>query len=310
MGSFAPTNGTSTQRLSRINGSLKRSRFSFVTRYQQWQSGTRKRRDEKPQTLNPKARCYPVLYKGQCYKLHGENQATVKVCTGRDWVWTTVAITCRGKRHRVETNQRLSPSLMTDGKRWHLSVLFECSPEQRQPNTNVVGVDLGLNTTATVSVVTFDGTVIHRAFIHLERDIDRRDKPLKSVSTRAKKTMGKGGKLHKRFCSQTYWKCCQINRHIAHHVSKRIVAIPQQFNAQAIVFEHLKAWRPKGGKRGSTLRQRFHGWLKAMIRHFTAMKWQEVGGQTVDVVAAYLKSAAVLVKRQTTSGRNYSISAC
>jgi hypothetical protein len=41
---------------------------------------------------------------------------------------------------------------------------------------------LGINTTATVSVVSQDGTVIHREFIHPGRDIDRRDKRLKSVS--------------------------------------------------------------------------------------------------------------------------------
>lgn len=265
---------------------------SFVTRYQTWQSGTRKKRDEKPPTLNPHAGCYPVLYKGQCYKLHGYEQVEIKVFTGKDWVWTTVQISGLRERHKVDSNEQLSPSLITDGKRWHLSVPFACHPQERHPNTHVVGVDLGINTTATVSVVTFDGTVIHREFIHLGRDIDRRDKRLKSVSTRARKTMGKGGKLHKGFCSHTYRKCRNINQNIAHHVSKRIVAIAQQFNAQALVFEHLKGWRPKGGKRGSTLRQRFHGWLKAMIRNFTAQKWQEVGGQVIDVVAAYTSKLA------------------
>lgn len=102
----------------------------------------------------------------------------------------------------------------------------------------MVAVDLGINTTATVSVVAFDGTVIHREFIHPGRDIDRRDKRLKSVSTRASKTMD------------------------------------------------------KGGRKGSTLRQRFHGWLKAMIHDFTDMKWQEVGGKIIDVVAAYTSKLA------------------
>ncbi|URR34849.1 hypothetical protein NBE99_09375 [Thermosynechococcus sp. HN-54] len=63
--------------------------------------------------------------------------------------------------------------------------------------------------------------------------------------------------------------------------------IAQRFNAQAIVFERLTDWRPSGGRKGSTLRQRFHGWLKGMIRTFTEQKWQEVGGQVMDVVAAY-----------------------
>jgi hypothetical protein len=224
---------------------------SFVTRYQEWQSGTRKRRDTKPPALNPDTGCYPVLYKGQCYKLHGFNQIEIKVFTGTDWVWTTVKISGLRERHTVETNKLMSPSLVFNDSACHLSVPFECHPEKRQPDKNVIAVDLGINTTATVSVVTFDGTVIHREFIHLGRDIDRRDKRLKCVSMRASKTMGKGGKLHKGFCSNTYRKCRNINQQIAHIVSKRIANIAKQFNSEAIVFENLKGWRAKGGRKRS-----------------------------------------------------------
>lgn len=265
---------------------------SFVTRYQEWQSGTRKRRDAKPPTLNPDAGCYPVLYKGQCYKLHGFNPIEIKVFTGTDWVWTTVQISGLRERHKVDDNKLLSPSLIFDNKACHLSVPMKCHPKKRQPDKNVVAVDLGINTTATVSVVTFDGTVIHREFIHPGRDIDRRDKQLKSVSMRAKQTMGKGGKLEKGFCSNTYRKCRNINRQIAHIVSKRIVNIAKHFNAEAIVFENLKGWKAKGGRQRSTLKQRFHGWLKSMIRDYTEMKWQEIGGKVIDVIAAYTSELA------------------
>ncbi|NEP48414.1 MAG: IS200/IS605 family element transposase accessory protein TnpB, partial [Moorea sp. SIO3C2] len=165
-------------------------------------------------------------------------------------------------------------------------------PEKRKPEANVTAVDLGINTTATIAVVTHDGTVIHREFIHPGRDIDRRDKRLKSVSVRASKTMGKGGKLHKGFCSKTYQKCRRINNQIGHTVSKRIVEIAEKFNSGAIVFENLKGWKPKGGRKRSNLRQRFHGWLKAKIRDFTEMKWAELGGLVIEVVAAYTSKLA------------------
>ncbi|MBD2077214.1 IS200/IS605 family element transposase accessory protein TnpB [Phormidium sp. FACHB-592] len=265
---------------------------SFVTRYQEWQSGTRSRRDAKPPTLNPNAGCYPVLYRGQCYKLHGTDRIEIKVFTGTDWVWTTVQISGLRERHEVDSNKLLSPSLICNQQACHLSVPFECHPVKRQPDQTVVAIDLGINTTATVTVVTFNGTVNHREFIHPGRDIDRRDKRLKSVAIRASKTMGKGGKLHKGFCSNTYRKCRHLNQQIAHIVSKRIVVLAKQFNAEAIVFEHLKGWRATGGRKRSNLRQRFHGWLKAMIRDYTEMKWQEVGGKTIDIVAAYTSKLA------------------
>ncbi|MFP4651043.1 MAG: IS200/IS605 family accessory protein TnpB-related protein [Phormidium sp.] len=267
---------------------------SYMTRYQEWQSGTRQRRDAKPPVLNPNSGCYPTLYKGQCYKLHGYDRIDIKVFNGTDWVWTTVEITSLRERHTVDSNKLRSPALIFNEQEraCHLSVPFECHPPQREGEGRVVSVDLGINTTATVAVVNFDGTVTYREFIHPGRDIDRRDKRLKSVSKRASQTMGHGGRLQKGFCSHTYRKCRNINRQIGQIVSKRIVQIAQQFNADAIVFENLKGWKAKGGRKRSNLRQRFHGWLKGMIRDLTEMKWQEIGGQVIDVVAAYTSKLA------------------
>lgn len=282
---------------------------SYLTRYRDWQSGlSRKRREAKPPTLNANAGCYPALYKGQCYKLQGYDAVEIKVFTGSDWIWTTVHISGLRERHEVPGNKRLSPSLIFNRNACHLSVPFHCTPPKRQPDANVLAVDLGINTTATVTVVTNDGTVIHREFIHPGRDIDRRDKRLKSVSRRASKTMGKGGRLHKGFCAKTYRKCRNINTQIAHIVSKRIVQIAHEFNSEAIVFEHLKGWKAKGGRKRSNLRQRFHGWLKARIRDYTEMKWREAGGKVIDVVAAYTSKLAYdgsgIVKR---SAKNYAL---
>ncbi|MCT7992424.1 IS200/IS605 family accessory protein TnpB-related protein [Laspinema olomoucense] len=266
---------------------------SYMTRYVDWQTGlSRNRRDAKPHKLNADAGCYPVLYKGQCYKLHDYNAVEIKVFTGADWIWTTVQISGLRERHKLPDNKMLSPTLIFNSQVCHLSVPFHCVPPKQNPEQNVVAVDLGINTTATVTVVTFDGTVIHREFLNTGRDIDRRDKRLKSVSMRASKTMGKGGKLHKGFCSKTYQKCANINKQISHIVSKRIVQIASQFNSEAIVFENLKGWTPKGGRKRSNLRQRFHGWLKAKIRDYTEMKWQEKGGKVIDVVAAYTSKLA------------------
>ncbi|MGL4890640.1 MAG: hypothetical protein ACRC52_07545 [Aeromonas veronii] len=266
---------------------------SYMTRYRDWQSGeSRNRRDAKPPAFNSDAGCYPALYKGQCFKLHGFEQVEIKVFTGTDWVWTTMPIISKRERHLVSTNQMKSPSLIINDRGCHLSVPFECHPEKVKGSGLVVAVDLGINTTATVSVVSRDGTVIHREFIHPGRDIDRRDKRLKSVSQRAKKTMGKGGKLGKGFCKNTYRKCRNINQQIGHSVSKKITDIARAYCADAIAFENLKGWKPKGGKKRSNLKQRFHGWLKSLIVELTERKWAELGGKTITVIAAYTSKLA------------------
>lgn len=62
-----------------------------------------------------------------------------------------------------------------------------------------------------------------------------------------------------------------------------MVKIAKQYAVKYIVFEHLKGWRPRGGKKRSNLRQRFHGWLHRRIVNLTEMKWSELGGKTVFV---------------------------
>ncbi|MGL5875246.1 MAG: IS200/IS605 family accessory protein TnpB-related protein [Xenococcaceae cyanobacterium] len=267
---------------------------SYMTRYRDWQSGqSRNRRDVKPPILNSDTGCYPTLYKGQCFKFQGFDQVEIKVFTLTDWIWITTPIaSVRAKRHKVSTNQIKSPSLIVNDKSCHLSVPFECHPEKVKGLGLVVAVDLGINSTATVSVARVDGTVIHREFIHPGRDIDRRDKRLKSVSMRAKKTMGKGGKLSKGFCKNTYRKCRNINQQIGHTASKQITRIAQHYSADAIVFENLKGWKPKGGKKRSNLKQKFHGWLKSLIVELTQRKWAECGGKTITIVAAYTSKLA------------------
>ena len=249
---------------------------SFVTRYLSWQSGERARKDALPPRLNAESSTYPPLYKGQCIKFAEDLcSAAIKVFTGSDWIWITVGVNGHGQRYLNPISQRKSPLLIVSKKSCHLSVPFKIKPPKLKDTNSVLSVDLGINTTATVSVINYDGTVSHREFIHHGRDIDRRDKRLKRISTRASRT----GKLQLGFCRGLYRKANNINREIGQKVSSRLVKIARQYGVKYIVFEYLKGWRPKGGKRRSTLKQRFHNWLHRRIVNLTEMKWSELGGK-------------------------------
>ena len=253
---------------------------SFHTRYREWQSRIRKRKNTIPPRLNADCGAYPPLYKGQCICFAEDNKsAAIKVFTGTDWVWKTVGITGQRKRHLNPKNKRKSPYLIVNNRGCHLSVPFQIKKPKLSDQKSVLSVDLGINTTATVSVVNFDGTVSHREFIHPGRDIDRRDKRLKRISKKASLT----GKLYRGFSRGLYRKAGNINREIGQKVSARLVKIAKQYGVKYIVFEHLKGWRPRGGKKRSTLRQRFHGWLHRRIVTLTEMKWSELGGSVVFV---------------------------
>jgi putative transposase len=208
----------------------------------------------------------------------GYTQAEIKVFTGSDWVWITVPISTKRQRHEVETNQQLSPDLMVRNGSVSLAVPFKSKPKQLHLNGKLVSVDVGINTTATATVVCSDGTVTSRRFIHRGADIDRRDKRLKTISHKARLTMGKSGKLSKGFCKKIYRKCRNINREIAQKVSRELVNMAVQNGCAVIVFENLTSWKPQRGRKRSHLKQRFHGWLHRLLVKLTTEKFEELGG--------------------------------
>ena len=278
---------------------------SFVTRYREWQSGIRNHKHALPPRLNADCGTYPPLYKGQCIKLADDLcAAAIKVFTGSDWIWITVGILGHRNRHLNPFNQRKSPYLIVSRKSCHLSVPFQIKTSKLNDTNSVLACDLGINTTATVSVINFNGTVNHREFIHPGRDIDRRDKRLKRISKKASRT----GKLQKGFAHGLYRKANNINREIGQKVSSRLVKIAKQFGVKYIVFEYLKGWRPKGGKKRSTLKQRFHNWLHRRIVDLTEMKWSELGGKVVFVnprgTSSYAYDGSGKLKR---SSSNYEL---
>lgn len=173
---------------------------SFLTRYYDWQSGKRKRKDASPPKFNPAAGCYPALYRGQCIKFHDDfSNAEIKVWNGLDWIWVRVQITGLRQRHLLSHSIGLSPSLIVRDGEAHLSAPFRLHPTKLSGEV-VCAVDVGINTTATASIVKSDGTVISRKFFHRGGDIDRRDKVLGQIRNRAKLTK----KLHKGFCKGLY----------------------------------------------------------------------------------------------------------
>ena len=262
---------------------------SFSSRYRKWASGMRGKRTAKPPRRTAENLMNPSLYRGQCVKFNDDHTvASIKLWSGSDWIWSDFPITARGKRHAVSRNKALSPALMANGRRVQLAVPFEGAVElpAKKQVTRVCGVDLGINTTAVASIVTEAGTVVSRQFFHRGADIDRRDKGLRQISKKASLTMGRSGRLCEGFCAPIYAKAHRRNRDMINRLSGEILAFAQAHGASAIVLEHMKGFRPRGGRRHSTLRQRFHGWLHRKLSQKLAERATEAGMLTAHVTAA------------------------
>lgn len=266
---------------------------SFHTRYRDWVCGqSRVRREARPPGFQSACSVNPVLYANQCYRNLTAHSVEIKVFKANDWQWIQVRILSQGVRHLLVNSEMESPSLIIRGNAAQLSVPFKLNVPRLEDSERVCGVDLGINTTAVCSVIDSLGEVHARAFIHNGRAIDKRDKHLARIRRKASATMGKGGSLHRGFGRVHYRKAAQINTNMARQVARKILNVAVQNGATTIVFENLKGWNPRGGRKRSTLRQRFHGWLKAAILKQVEQIAQEVGIKVVTVYARGTSSLA------------------
>ena len=284
---------------------------SFVTRWNKWRNYQRRFKKERAPKLTASCDSYPSLYKGQQIFYNEDfKSVSLKIWNGKDWVWTeNIKVISFGKnRQKIKENKLQSPALIANSKKVHLSVPIDTSVSQRKSTDYVVAVDLGINTTATVSIVGKNGTVKARKFINPARDIDRRDQRKMLIKKKSHLTRRITGlELQKNFCSGLYRKSRNINSEIARFVACEIVKFAKKHEVKTIVFEDLSKWKAKGGKKGSQLKQGFHNWCKDKIVELTTNRWSELGGEIVTVnpkyTSAYAYDGTGKLKRDT---NNYS----
>ena len=247
---------------------------SFHSRYYDWQGGTRKRKTARPPGLNTSCGVYPDLYKNQCIKVAADySEVEIKVYKNNDWSWETVKIGSLSRRHLIPEVKQLSPTLVVKNGAVSLSVPYWIPNPNNNQTNKYCGVDLGINTTAVCSVVSESGLVHARQFIHDGKSLDKQDKHFARISRKARLTK----KLHKGFAKAHYRKAVNISKNIANQTAKQIISFAIANNATTVVIESLRNWKPKGGKKKSSLKQRFHGWVKSAIADRLEQLGQEHG---------------------------------
>lgn len=275
---------------------------SYLTRYDAWQAGERKFTHERQPRLEVAAKANPCLYRGQMMKW-GERYETVelKLFDGREWLWRRAPIRRRGRRD-PNLSKLLNPTLLAMGKRVWLSVPHKLdnptSPRWEDPTAGkALGVDLGINKSASMAVVDRAGTVTYRGFIHPGADMDQRDKLLDAIRKKASLT----GKLHEGFCKNLYRRAASLNTEIARKTARGILDTATRHGVRVIVFEHLQGFRPKGGRYRSSLRKRFHTWLHRLVHRIVTEQAEELGVRVVTVnprgTSKYAFDGSGLVRR-------------
>ena len=207
---------------------------SHMTRLAGWQAHPK----GKSPTSNPRCKSFPVFYKGNMSEWVRNGKMKLKLFNGTDWVWFTLPFE-KIQPHRFpfkEGWERQNPMLVDNGYKWklHFPFLKKVKLSSKDVSRPVLSVDLGINCTATVSVMSSDGTVLHRGFINYGREKDRRSTLIGTIAVKSSQTylIPEGSP----FCKAVWLKVSNLTREIAQQCSHRLVEIAMEFGCQAIVF--------------------------------------------------------------------------
>lgn len=217
-----------------------------IEKYQAISNG--KEFKKKPPKLQLKHFKCPALYKGNMYNRLDRNTAQIKVFKNNDWVWQTVNLRNQDIKYiekHCKEDKEFSPILLKSGRKYYLQFSYEKKVELNHTKLQdqvVVGVDLGLNTSAVCSAVKADGTVIGRKFINQPIEKDRQKHLLNRLRLKQKQS-GKGAKM-----PRVWNKINNLNKHIVENTANEIIKFAIEQNADVIVFEYLnfKGKKPKG----------------------------------------------------------------
>ena len=237
---------------------------SYMSNLHRWEKTDIHTRGKKPSP--PKAGyVYPCMYKTVMFQETGTYESKIKIFIRNTWDWLTVSL----KKSDVDYinrwcahKKKCAPTLQKRGKEWFLDFPFEETvtlPESKILDKTVVSVDLGINSSATVSVMRADGTVLGRCFLQLPKEYDS----LSHAVNRIKKAQQHGN--HK---TPRLWAVAKgINDDIAVKTAHFIMDVAKRYDADVIVFEHLD----RTGKKKGSKKQKLHLWrsqyVQGMVQH-------------------------------------------
>jgi len=220
----------------------------------------------------PRARyCYPALYKDGMYGITGTYTAKIKVYTRNTWDWIFVKLRKSDVDYinrKCSNKVKKSPTLQKRGKEWFLDFPFEENVKIQKIPVNeqiILAVDLGINTAATISVMTQDGTILGRYFCKLSKEIDSLNHKLNKI----KKAQQHGNRKMPRLWARVKG----INKDISSKTANYIIDIAALYNADTIVFEHLNT----SGKKKGRKKQKLHMWRHKEVLAMVTIKAHRLG---------------------------------
>ena len=235
---------------------------SYKSNLKKWESQDVKTRGKEPS--RPKAGfTYPCLYRGNMFNFLDTYKAEIKVFRNNTWDWLEVDLKKSDidyiKRRYNSKNMKI-PKLQKRGKQWFLDFPFKETIDLNKTDIykqTIVAVDLGINSAATLTVMTSDGTILDRCFLKLSKEYDSLNHSVNRI---------KKAQQNRNYKTPRLWaKVKGLTHDISVKTANFIIEKATLYNADTIVFEHLNVKKKKSHN------QKIHLWkcqnVQKMVTH-------------------------------------------
>lgn len=226
---------------------------SHYTRLDLYNKSNRKGIDKSPR-LQYKHNSMPKFYvsSGGIFKWTGENTCKIKVFKNNDWVWITLQLRPSDVRYMRNKGKTLSPTIQVKRDKYYFVFPVESEVMLAEKVDKVVGIDLGLNSLATLCVMDDKGTIYKRKFVKNNKETDL----LNHLLNKKKKLQRK-----RKSTKSIYREINNCQDRLEIYTCKEIIKFALDNNAKAIVFEHLSPYMKAKGN----YKEKIHLWRKKGI---------------------------------------------
>lgn len=234
-------------------------------------------------TLQVHPNLCPSFYRDGVYKYEhiDDDIISLKLYVNHDWVFVPFKLKHTDMqyiRRHCDMSKMSAPTLEKHHKKWFLRFCFEENIMLTKRCNTVLAVDLGINTDATCSVMSKDGTVLSRKFIDFKSEKDHLYHTLNKIR--------KTSRLHGSANTKKLWRhAAYYNQELARKVAKAITDYAVEMHVNVIVFEYLDIHKKKRGK----AKQKLHMWRKNTIQQLVTEKAHR-NGIRISRVCAYFTS--------------------
>lgn len=206
---------------------------------------------DKPPRLQYKHNSMPKFYisASGMFKWTGETTCKIKVFKNNDWIWMDLNLRPSDVRYIRNKGKVLSPTIQV--KRDKSCFVFPVESEVVLPKKvdKVIGIDLGLNSLATLCVMNDKGTIYNRKFVTSNKETD-----LLNHLLNKKKKLQRNKKSTKSILREI--NNCQDRLEL--YVCQEIINFALENKAQALIFEHLSPYMKARG----SYKEKLHLWRK------------------------------------------------